>query len=674
MPFESSVDDAFVLEVGHRYIRFYKNKARIEAGPPVELSTLYLEQDLRNIHFTQSVDVLFLFHPDVQQHRISRINDTTWSIAAISYAPPPSFEADTDISGGTATLTPGATSGNGVTFTASSAVWLAADVGRQIIFGASRAIIKTLPSGGSTSVTADIIDNFPNTNPIPAGQWFLRNSPQTTLDPNLKDPVGALVTLVAGANAFRTADVGKFIKIYSGVVRVTTRNSATSVSGIIESSLTGATSADPAAAPAGAWTLEEASWSVARGFPRTAEFFQGRLGQASTDSQKTTFWLSASDDFDNYAVGTLADNAIEYTIASRQLNQIEWIADNDDLFIGTSGSEHLARSPRDEPLGGDVVPLVKRLTSNGCAAIQPITHDGLTIFVDRSRKKIVSPKFNFDQDRFESNELTDIAEHITGTGLRLGPMAFQRRPDPRIWLIRDDGQMVALTFFFAEKVIGFSRIKTDGTFESVASIPGSSSDTRDQVWAIVKRTINGQTKRYVEVFEDNATELSGRPWKELHTDCAKVYSGASTTTITGLSHLEGKTVDVVADGGYRGTKVVSGGQITLDEAATQVEVGLHYESKLVTMRPAIEGSVIEGMPRSWDSLFVRVKDTIGGKINGEFLQYVPSDLDALGLFEGDRQVVGQGWDMDGRVTVEQTEPYPMTALAIFGTLSVAERD
>jgi len=677
IPFEASVNDAFIIEVGHLYMRFYKNKAPIlTAGVPVEITSPYTEAQLREIHFTQSVDVLFLFHPDVPQRRLSRISDTSWTLSTITYKPPPAFEADTDISGGTATLTPSAITGTGVTFTASSAVFLAADKGRLIVFGASRATI-TVVDVGLAVVTADIIDDFPNTNPIAAGSWLLRLSPQTTLDPNIKEPIGGQVTLVSGLNAFRTADVGKFIAIYGGLVRITIRDSAIQVKGEILSVMVGTNVADPPAAAAGAWTLEVASWSTTNGFPRTGEFFQGRLGQASTKKQPTTWWLSTPDDFDNYAVGASADRAVEYTIASRQLNRIEWITDNKDLFIGTAGVEFRAQGGRsDEPIGGDSIPLTRRLTTHGSAPIQSNIINKRIIFVDRSRKKIISMAFDIEQDDFDALELTGAAEHILGTGARLGPISLVRQRDPRVYFVREDGTLVVLTYFYHEKVIGFTRLTTDGTFESVAAIPHVQDlhGAGDEVWTIVKRTINNQTKRYVEVFEDHHAGLLTRSWTSLQTDSAKVYSGAPTTIITGLSHLEGKTVSIIADNGSRGTKVVSGGQITLSEEVSIAEIGLKYDSKVVTMRPAVENTVIEGLPRSWDKLWVRLVDTIGGHVNGEPIQYTPSSLGALSLFTGDREVTGQGWDTDGRVTIEQREPYPMTLLAMFGTLSLGDHD
>src|SRR5712691_7728695 len=144
IPFEVSVDNAYIVEFGNLYGRFYLNKAPIKTsagGPPVEVVTPYLTADLRLIHYTQSADVLFLFHGTYPQTTLNHVSDTNWSNATTVYSPPPSFEKDTDVSGGTITLTPSAVSGNNILFTASAPVFLKADVGRQIIFGASSAVI-----------------------------------------------------------------------------------------------------------------------------------------------------------------------------------------------------------------------------------------------------------------------------------------------------------------------------------------------------------------------------------------------------------------------------------------------------------------------------------------------------------------------------------------------------
>src|SRR6266850_81752 len=677
LPFEASVNDSYEIEVGDGYMRFFKNKLPIlSGGLPYTIVSPYTEAQLRNIHFTQSVDVLFLFHPDVQQRKLSRLSDTNWTLNLQVANPPPSFEIDTDVSAG-GTLTPGATTGTGVTFTSSTGIFLAADAKRQVIFGTSRANITSITD--ASHCVADIIDAFPDTNPIPTGSWKLRLAPQTTLDPTIKAPVGALLNLTAGIGAFRAEDVGKFITIYAGLVKILSVSSTVLITAEIMTEMTGTTATDPPAAPAGAWTLEVASWSATNGFPRTGEFIQGRLVEASTIGQRTGMWLSESDDFDGFAVGIVPSLAIEYTLASRSLNRIEWLADNRDIFIGTSGSEHIMTSGKtDEPFGGDKVPLVTRMTVNGCAPIQPVVITRRVIYVDRSTRKIFVQIFDFQEDGFDALELTTGAHHICGTtGIRLGPIGYAKRPDPRLYFIRNDGTLVTLTYNQREKVIGFTRIVTDGTFEAVAVTP-QPDGSPDRVTVIVKRTINGVVKRYVEYFETEVTELANRAWTCLETDCAKVYNfgGTPTSVLTGLGYLEGKTVDVVSDSSYRGTKIVSGGQITLDKPATlYAEVGLHYDSTFTTMRPAIEGQIVEGLPRQWIKLWARLYKTIGGLINGQRLMYPAGQLDSSRMLVGPADIDVTGYateDIIGKITIKQDQPYPMTIMSVFGDIKFGD--
>lgn len=747
IPFEFSVNDAYQLEVGHLYIRFYKISTgqRVEvAGVPVEVVTPYTEADLRNIHYRQSADVLYLWDGAHPQQKLSRFSDTNWTLSLVVNEPPGTLELGTMLPASLVYFS--AISGTNVTFGIDLPLFFAADVGREIVAGGGRAIITSVVtadrlqadirssfdatkitvgpgvlSSVGTAVTTTVAHGLSQgdyigltsgaqandlrrvlTVPTPttatiegifgadqngvnwekhvaltSDQWHLGLSPQTTLDPDKKGPIRAQVTLVAGADAFRAIDVGKYVFVYDGMIHITELVSAQQVKGTILTVLSGSTASDPAVTGAGTWTMEESVWTAERGYPRTGEFFQGRLAQASTVSQPTSWWLSASDDYENYAKGIKASDALEYTIASRNVNRIEWMADSGDLIIGTAGAEFRAVGERlGEPLGGDKIPLVDRLSTAGCLPAQPTLLNKQVLFVDRSGRKVFIMAYSAEQDGLDPVELTMTSEHITKSGLRPLGMGVHQRLDVRVYFVRNDGDLIVLLYNPSEKVIGFTRITTKGAFQSLAISPQPSGRS-DQVWTIVKRTIGGTPKRYIEYFEPdvNNTDFQTRAWSSLQTDSAVIYAkkGTPITILTGLGHVEGETVDVIAGGSFVGTKVVTGGQITLDDPADHIEAGLHYVSRLETMRPAIEGSVIEGLPRSWDDLSVRLLNTIGGTVNGQFLQYVPSDLDERGLFTGDRDIIGQGWDKEGRVVIEQDQPYPMTVLALYGTLSIGDR-
>ena len=751
LPFIVNRDVSYALEFGPEYIRvYYANGTRVMNGPTqVEIVTPFQEADLPFLHVAQSADVLYLWDGGVHpSQKLSHLSATNWQLNPVSFNPPATYEADTTFS---ATLVYAATTGTGVRFITSAAVFLAGDVGRAIISGAGWADITAIVS--PTEATADIVDAFdasiltvgpgvltsvgttvdfslphdlainhyividsgaqlgeirrvvavpttysvlvdaawtPDQNGVDwkkqvgvaAGSWGLRLAPQTTLNPDKSKPVGIVVRLTAGAAAFRVEDVGKYITIYGGLLKITEYESTTIVRAKLITKMKDTTESNPPAVDAGSWTLEEVSWSATRGYPRTGGFYQGRLGQGATTSQPTTFWLSESDDFEANALGVNADNALEYTIATRQVNEIQWMVDSSDLFCGTTGSEVRVKGDRNgDPLGGDHPPVVETIGDQGSVPVQPVLVDKQAIFMDRSQRKLFLIGYNLDQDGFIPVELTALAEHIAGTGdttFRLGAMAFLRHPHPRLVVCRTDGVVIVYTYFPAEKVMGFSTFQMPGgAIESVAVIPTPSGES-DRLWMVVARTINGTPTRYIEMCNEEAFNVSDaplRPWRATMTDCAWIYHGGTPIAqADGFGWLEGETVDVIADGSYLGQQTVIGGSIPpFDEPASVVEIGLHYDSKVRTFRPAIEGSIIEGLPRSWDDLNVRLHNTRGGKVNGEWLSYAPSDLDEVGLFSGDRQITGQGWDTDGSVTIEQTQPYPMMLLALYGTLSIGDK-
>ncbi len=182
--------------------------------------------------------------------------------------------------------------------------------------------------------------------------------------------------------------------------------------------------------------------------------------------------------------------------------------------------------------------------------------------------------------------MTILAEHISESGIN--QMSYQQEPNQIIWCVREDGRLVGLTYQREQQVVAWHQHIFGGAFgagiavcESIATIP--TDDKEYQTWVIIKRTINGSTKRYVEYINTfDFTETDNTTFNFL--DSQLSYSGSATTTITGLDHLEGQTVSVLANGSTHPDRTVTGGSITLARSATKVKVGLKYTSLLQTMR------------------------------------------------------------------------------------------
>jgi len=216
--------------------------------------------------------------------------------------------------------------------------------------------------------------------------------------------------------------------------------------------------------------------------------------------------------------------------------------------------------------------------------------------------------------------------------------------------------------------------------ESVAVIPGDLNE--DQVWLIVKRTVNGATVRYVEYL--TPIDFGNNTSDAFYVDSGLTYSGSPATTISGLNHLEGETVTILADGAAHADKTVSSGAVTLDRSASQVHVGLGYTSTLRTMR--IEGGSVDGVSQGKvkriHDVTVRLYETVGAKVgaSASATDVIPfrSSADpmdqALGLYTGDKTIeFDNGYDTDGFVTVVQDQPLPLTLLGIYARLEVFDR-
>jgi hypothetical protein len=192
--FEFSIEQAYLLEIGHEYIRFFKDGGRLESGGvPVEVETPYQEAELFDIQVAQSADVLYLVHPNHAPRQLNRLSDTSWELKELHFAPPPAVEEEASFD---ASLTPGALSGTAVTFTSSVALFVDADVDRQIVSGDGRAIITALGAASpSATVEVTILKPFSSTAAIPEHEWFLLGSPVAGCTPDKTGPVGAEVTL-----------------------------------------------------------------------------------------------------------------------------------------------------------------------------------------------------------------------------------------------------------------------------------------------------------------------------------------------------------------------------------------------------------------------------------------------------------------------------------------------
>ena len=508
------------------------------------------------------------------------------------------------------------------------------------------------------------------------------NTTTTTLNPG-QTAVGTGVSLVASATTginggagFASTDVGRFVFLHGGYAKITGFTNTTNVTIEILTTLSASTATEN-------WRL--GAFSDTTGHPSTVTFFEQRLVFAGTTEQPQTVFFSKSGDYENMDAnigGTIADSdAIIYTIASNQVNAIRFMTATRTLIIGTAGGEFSVSGG-----GADVAItptniLIKKQSNHGAANLDALAVGNVTLFMQRARRKMRELAYNFDVDGYIAPDMTILAEHITEGGIT--QMAYQQEPNQIIWLVRGDGELIGFTYQREQQVTAWHRHIFGGAFgsgkavcESVAVIP--TDDTEYEVYVIIKRTINGATKRYIEVLNTfDFTQTDNTTFNFL--DSQLDYNGSATTTISGLSHLEGQTVSILADGATHADKVVSSGSITLDRSATKVKVGLSYTSLLQTMR--IDAGARDGTSQSKTKriyeITIRLFESVGVEVGPDLnnLERIPfrSSANAMNQgitpFTGDKEVEFRGnYETDGFVFVRQTQPLPLTILSLYPRL------
>lgn len=640
IPYIFSTDQAFMIEVGDQYMRVYLPDGTYSG---VELATSYSQSMLADMEYVQGADTMFIFHRSVPISRLRRITNTEWSIAPAPFVTKPfdekgiEFQAPMSINQTTV--------GQGRTLTTSASAFMAADVGREIWSGAGVARITAV--GGDNSVVVEVLNAFPANN-LPS--FSVKGSPQTTNTLSAFSPVGASVSMTLGAEGWRANDVGKFVKINSGLLEITSVTSRTVASGIIRTAPTSAT-----ASPANAWSLESSVWNDTDGYPCTGTLYQQRLAVGGSPNFPQTIWESRTGEYLNFELGTKDDDAFTFNISSDQINPIRHMAQINALIPLTYGGEFTMTGGVEKSITPTNIQ-TKNPSVYGCSKVRPVRIGNELYFMQRANRKLRAMAYKYDSDSYGSPDMSVLSEHATKSGVI--DMAYQQEPESILFLVRADGVMATMTVDRDQDVIGWARQVTDGAFESVASIPAADGD---QIWVIARRSVNGQNVRYIERFAPGVQVDSG----------IQASSAQGSSTWSGLAHLEGKTVDVVADGVPMQPTPVVDGQITLPRSAKSVQIGLHFTTTVTTLTPEVQGAAgsAQGNSIRIAEITARFQDTIGCKINGQpvaFRNMGPAILDkAPELFSGTHRIENLGWERgEMELTIEQDQPLPFHLLNV----------
>lgn len=652
-----------------------------------EVTTPYAQVDIADLKFAQSADTLYIAHKGYQPRTLMRNGSNDWTFSTFDFKNGPFMAQNTDTTFGMyenntgptgyTVITKGIPSGtkdyfvdghvgallslrqywpqqsqvSNITTSGAKTGLLCMDTWRLTTTGTWSGVIvveKSLDNVTWTALQTYVSTNDSNFNVF--GNESIGDGVPFYVRMNITSFTSGTMHRTFSADAFYQASIMKIDSVAnSEQVYVTVENGVKPLQANVTTE----------------WA--EGSWSTLRGWPSVVGFFQDRLCFGSTPTEPQTFWASKSGNYVDYGVSTpLVDvDSIGINLLSRQLNNINsMVMFQNSALCFTDSSEWTITSEQ----GGAITPtsIFSKLQGyRGASKLDPLLVGTHLLFVSSRSSSLRDIEYQYVTDSLNSENISLYSEHLLN-GYKIVSAAYQQEPDSLAWFIRDDGTLLCLTYNREQEIISWSKHDTNGTFESVCSIPG---DTSDDLYFIVKRGTN----RFIEKMEQRTSSTD--PADQYFVDCGVSYSGVAISTLTGLDHLNGSLVSINAGGFVLPQQTVSGGSITLGGSYTKVQAGLPYISDIETLKKEIPlpNGTMQGIIYKINQVSLRFLNSVGGYIGTDENNLEPinqrdeslSSTTPTPLFTGfDNYTVPQNDDQHPTIFFRQLDPMPVTIMSI----------
>jgi hypothetical protein len=711
IPFTFSTTQTMVLEFGEGYIRFHTQGATLlSGGVPYEVATPYLEADLFDLHYVQSADVLTIVHPNYAPRELRRLGATNWTLTAVNFAS--ALAAPTGLAATSTPRTdnPGTPAVQRYVVTAVGADGLdesppsSQAIGAAIaVFGATNAnpLEVSLVAGssklaeGQSVAIAGVVGMTQLNGAFVVASYTAQNGltpPKITL----KTAAGAIVdstawgaytsggTITPTGTANNLFDTGAHDDLtwaaVAGAARYNVYQFSSGLYGYIgqttDTSFRVGGGGDVVAPDISKTPpITDAPFGSAGNYPGAVSYFEQRRWFAGTTNAPQTIWgtKSGTESNMNYSLPVRDDDRIKLRVQAREANTIRHLVPLQQLMALTSAAEWRLASMSSEALTPSSTG-VKPQSYVGANNAQPLIVNNNLIFAAARGGHMRELAYNWQASGYVTGDLSLRAPHLFD-GLDIVDMALVKSPHPVVWCVSSGGKLLGLTYVPEQNIGAWHRHDTAlGAFESVAAVAEGSEDV---LYAIVRRTINGSTVRYVERM---APRRFASAADAFIVDAGLSYSGAAATTFTGLGHLEGCTVSILADGAVMPQAVVSGGSVTISQPASTVQIGLPITADIETLPMAaqIDGSFGQGRQKNANRVWLRVYESSGifaGPSFDRLAEAKQRSTEPYGSAPDLKTVelsiaVPPSWGDSGRVCIRQKDPLPLTVLSISLEVSI----
>lgn len=691
LPFRYNVEQNFIIEITAGKIRFYTQGALVtKDGAPYEITNNYSEDELDTIKYTQSADVMFLVQPNHPPATLTRYANDNWTFERMDITGGPF--ADSELTAkSTNTITASATTGT-VTLTASASIFNANMVDDLIALThfVDSDYKKGTPSANGTNLVVSVLPHSSvNVESFGfwdgnftlekydrlTGQWVKirsqsgnRSQNYNLTEENDSDEIAQYrvtstefnTDVWSGENEQQRGyiTIQAFGNDYTGHVLITGYTSATQVTGTVKKQL---------ASTEATKDYQFASWSQKNGFPTCAGFFEDRLVFAGSKAEPQTFWASKTGDYYNFgtSIPALDNDAITATLNGGQMNGIKAIIAFGEMILLTAGGEYKVTG-NGKPITGENV-LSQAQEYRGISDVLPVTIGSRIVYLQQQGNLIRDLAYSYDVDKYTGDDLNLLAAHLFERH-KITSMTYQQTPNSIVWCTREDGVLLGLTYLKEQDVYAWHQHSTaHGKFINVCAISGPQED---ELYCVVEREGNYYVERMV------AREASAEPEDQYFVDSGITVSGnTKTNEVTGLDHLEGLEVAILADGNVQPLQTVTDGKITLKRAYSKIHVGLpiHAEMQTLPLEFNAEDGTFMSRKKRVSALMAMFKDSRGGLYgigDGPKNEFKWRSTEKWGepiaLFTGKKKmpVPQANWNETVMVTISQEDPLPLTILSL----------
>lgn len=621
IPFQFNVEQTYILEFTNLQVRVIADGAYLPVSavdPTIfTLTTVYTEEEIFEIQYTQTADTMTIVHHDHPPAELTRTGTYTFTLSGIVFQAAASRipAAPTLLAVGT---------GQGTEQKTYTYVITSTDLNGVESLASPEASITTLESSNTAAVQI--------TWPVVAGTEYYTVYRDTGQG-----------NQVYGAVGYAKTELFNDFNLNPNVSQTPPTNNVPFVDPVVN-------------------------------YPGVVGLYQQRRLFANTPTQPQTFFASQTGVGNSLRSSTpLRDtDAITFTIAGRQVNEIRHIIDLESLVIMTSGAIYPVSEGSDFVLTPYTVS-ARAKTYVGASIVRPVVTIDSVIYVTEKGNRLRDMINNKEVPGDGGTDLTIAAFHLF-TGRSVVEMVYAHEPYGIVWCVMDDGKLNAMTYNKQAGMWAWHRHVTDGFCESIAVI---TEDRRDAIYLLVRRTINGVEKRYVERMEVREEVI---PEDAFFVDSGVTYTGVAANVISGLEHLEGRELAVLADGNVVKNMIVTGGSITLPRAATKVQLGLGYESTLGTLGVNIGDTRDYGTVKNVAQLHVSMFQSRGGFVGPSVDQLVEIkprfDSDGYDTIHPKTYKttinIRPDWNSNGETIFQQKDPLPCAILSITPDFDMSE--